>query len=245
MPLDQTDTCYYPESDGKPIGESDWHIDAIIRIRELLKLFLKGEQAYVGADLLLYYERGNPKKFVVPDVFVTKGISPRKRRIYRLWVEGKAPNVVFEVTSRKTRKKDAVTKPELYAAIGVAEYFVFDPDIDDPELGYLDVALQGYRMSDGHIEPIEPDVDGYLHSEQLGLKLREEDKLLQFIRLDNGCVLQTALELAAEAEDAVYAAREVADEANQRAAANALKLREAEAELARLKAELANAARGS
>ena len=41
------------------------------------------------AILLVYYEQGNPRKFVVPDAFVVKGVLSRQRRIYKIWVEGK------------------------------------------------------------------------------------------------------------------------------------------------------------
>ena len=54
---------------------------------------------------------------MAPDVFVIRGVPKlvnrggklEKRRIYKLWVERKVPDVVLEVTSRKTKKKDTVT----------------------------------------------------------------------------------------------------------------------------------------
>jgi hypothetical protein len=33
-------------------------------------------------------------------------IEPKRRRIYKLWEEGKGPTVVFEVTSKSTRRED-------------------------------------------------------------------------------------------------------------------------------------------
>jgi len=123
----QMTSVSYPESDGKPMGETDQHRKEMIREMELLGRFFEGQQVYVSGDLLVYYEQGNPKKFVVPDVFVVLGLEPRDRRIYKLWVERKAPNVVIEVTSRKTKKKDTVGKPALYAKLGIREYFLFDP----------------------------------------------------------------------------------------------------------------------
>ena len=50
----------------------------------------------------------------------------------------------MESLSRKTRRKDTTTKPELYARLGVKEYFLFDPDRE-----YLDPPLQGYRLRVG------------------------------------------------------------------------------------------------
>src|SRR2546425_9383723 len=90
---------YYPESDGKPMGETDLHRKAIIRLIELIEGHFRGEFVYVSGDLLVYYEQGNPKKFIVPDVFVVKGVPPRDRRIFKIWQERHAPNAVIEVTS--------------------------------------------------------------------------------------------------------------------------------------------------
>ncbi|HLQ46010.1 MAG TPA: Uma2 family endonuclease, partial [Planctomycetaceae bacterium] len=204
---------YYPESDGKPMGETDWHRKAIIRLIELLEYFYSGQMVYVTGDMLLYYEQGNPKKFVVPDVFVIKGLVQKKRRIIRTWIERKVPDCVIEVTSRKTRKKDAVTKPELYARLGIPEYFLFDPDLD-----YLDPPLQGYRLAGEAYQSIPRESDGSLVSEQLGLRLFHDNDDLQLFRLDTGERLLTG--------------REQADRARQEQT-------ETLAEVARLRAELA------
>jgi hypothetical protein len=59
-----------PESDGKPMGETDDHRDQMVRHIELLRHFYGGQQVYVSGALLVYYEQGNPRKFVVPDAFV-------------------------------------------------------------------------------------------------------------------------------------------------------------------------------
>ena len=108
----------YPESDGKPMGETDLHRKEMVREIELLERFFAGQRVYVSGDLLVYYEPGDPKKVVVPDVFVVRDLEPGDRRIYKLWIEKKPPDVIFEVTSRKTKKKDTVTKPELYGRLG-------------------------------------------------------------------------------------------------------------------------------
>jgi hypothetical protein len=77
MGLPKITSTYYPESDGRPMGESDEHRDAMIRIIELLMNYYRGQKVYVSGDLLVYYEQGNPKKFVVPDAFIAKGLSQR------------------------------------------------------------------------------------------------------------------------------------------------------------------------
>lgn len=199
----QVTSVNYPESDGKPIGETDKHRKEMIREMELLGRFFEGQQVYVSGDLLVYYEQGNPKKFVVPDVFVVLGLEPRDRRIYKLWAERKPPNVVIEVTSRKTKKKDTITKPALYAQLGIGEYFLFDPTED-----YLHPPLQGSRLARDEYQPIAADAQGALVSAELGLRLEARGGQLAFTRLDTGERLLTAEEARRVAEAEVDRLRE-------------------------------------
>src|ERR1700757_1155343 len=119
---------HYPETDGKPIGETDVHIDALIYLREALRdHFRDAPQVYVAGNMLLYYEEGNPTSCVAPDVFVVQGVAKRERRAYRVWEEGQPPTVVCEITSRASRLEDMGTKRALYAMLGVREYFLYDP----------------------------------------------------------------------------------------------------------------------
>jgi Uma2 family endonuclease len=188
----------YPESDGKPMGETDWHRRAIVRLIELIERRYSGQRVYVSGDLLLYYEQGNPKKYVVPDVFVVKDLLPKDRRVYKLWLERKPPNVVIEVTSRKTKKKDQTEKPPLYAKLGVKELFLFDPDAD-----YLDPPLQGYRLGKSGYRPIAPDAEGRLLSKELGIRLRFEESGLQLYDAETGKRLLTAAEEAEKLREEV------------------------------------------
>ncbi len=243
----QVSQVYYPESDGKPMGETDYHRKEIIRHIELLEDYYRGRKVYVSGALLVYYVQGDPRKFIVPDVFVAKGIVPQDRRTYKIWVEGKAPDVVIETTSRRTRRKDRQIKPELYAQLGVKEYFLFDP------LGeYLDPPLQGYRLDGSHYQPIGPDEDGGLDSRELQLRLRLEEGHLDFVCTDTGERLLTrderlqeetaARKREAEARKREAEARKREAEARkreaERAAQEAALRQAAEAEVARLLAEL-------
>jgi len=225
-PVIKVSSVYYPESDGRPMGETDLHRAAMVRHIELLQHYYRGQKVYVSGDLLLYYEQGNPKKFVVPDAFVVKGLEPGPRRVYKTWVERKVPNAVIETTSRKTKRKDTIDKPLLYAQLRIPEYFLFDPTED-----YLDPPLQGHRLVGEAYQSIPPESDGSLVSQELGLRLRFEKGVLAFYRLDTG-------ERLLPAEDRVAAAEERAAAEAKRAAAEAKRAAAAEAELAHLKEEL-------
>lgn len=220
-PVIHVKQAYYPESDGKPMGETDEHREAMVRHIEVLQDYFQGRQVYVSGDLLVYYEQGNPKKFVVPDAFIVKGVTPAKRRIFKIWVEGKAPDVVIETTSRKTRRKDLVDKPRLYASLGVKEYFLFDPIQE-----YLEPPLQGYRQASEGFDEIEPDEQGRLISAELGLRLGYGQGKLQFYVLET----QERLLSREERAEREAAARRAETEARQAA----------EAEVAKLRAQLAN-----
>ncbi len=222
---------YYPETDGKPMAETDVHIDVLIYLREALKdYFRDAPQVYVAGNMLLYYEEGNPAACVAPDVFVVQGVANQERRTYKRWEERQPPAVVFEITSRGSRLEDLGTKRAVYAMLGVQEYFLYDP------LGeYLQPPLQGYRLQEGEYERMLPGGEGELVSHTLSLQLRVEEGRLRVINPETGERLLTPAEALA-AQRAEVAARQAEAAARQAAEARAA---QAEADLERLRAELA------
>ena len=183
----------YPESDGKPMAESDLHRDWMVRIIELLKAHFAGQRVYVSGNLLIYYVEGDPKKCVAPDAFVVKDCDPRRRKIYKLWEEGKPPNFVLETTSDSTQSEDLQHKMRLYARLGVAEYFLYDPLGD-----WLEPPLLGYRMVGGGYVPLEPGDNGGILSEELGISFRLEEGQLALYDGMTGKRLQTNAEEVAK-----------------------------------------------
>lgn len=235
----------YPVSDGKPMAESDLHRDIAFYVIEALKQHFRSRpDVYVSGNNFIYWIEGNPRRSVSPDAYVVFGVEMRPRDCYMAWLEGgRLPNVVFEFTSRKTRREDTDKKRPLYEQeLRVPEYFLFDPRGD-----YLKPRLQGFRLQDKQYVPLEV-VNGRLHSEQLGLDLVQHGETLRLFDPAVGEWLPSPQELAeraaaeaqraaAEAERAAAAAQRAAAEA-QRAAAEAQRADSAEAELARVRAEL-------
>ena len=162
----------YPSSDGKPMAESDAQLtpltNAVVWLRNH---FRRDPDVYVSGNLFVYYEEGNPKRRVAPDVFVVFGARARERPSYRLWEEPKAPDFVLEITSPKTWRRDQGAKRELYRRLGVREYWQYDPTGE-----YLEPLLQGLELVAGRYEalPERELEDGPLavRSEVLGLGLR-------------------------------------------------------------------------
>jgi Uma2 family endonuclease len=166
-------TVAYPESDGKPMAETEAHRDLMIDFILILKDYFENqEDVCVSGNMLMYYEEGDPKKVVAPDVFVAFGVEKKQRRTYRTWEEGHTPDFVLEVASPSTFKKDIGQKKDIYASVlAVKEYYIYDP------LGQIVPSFIGYRLIDGEYKEIAL-VDERLTSEVLGLELGEiEDKL--------------------------------------------------------------------
>jgi Uma2 family endonuclease len=185
---------HYPESDGKPMGETEIHIREIIYLLQALAEHLREElEVYVGADMLLYFVEGNPRQFVVPDVFVTLGVPRGQRRIYKLWEEGRPPTLIVEVTSDSTRNEDVSRKKSLYESLGVEEYFLYDPLQD-----YLRPALQGFRLVDGRYQPLPVGIDGAIQSRATGATFRLETRGIRLLDTATGEPILSNEEVRAE-----------------------------------------------
>ena len=185
----------YPESDGEPLAETDTHYRQITDLKFSLEQYCirKFGQVYVAANLFLYYVEGDPRKVVAPDIFVVLGVSPGDRRIFKLWEEGKSPDVVFEITSKSTRIDDIGNKKGLYEALGVSEYFLFDPLQE-----YMELQLRGYRLEEGLYRPI---AEIPLTCKSLGLILKvDKDRHLRLFEAGSEAPLPTPLEEAERAE---------------------------------------------
>jgi Uma2 family endonuclease len=162
----------YPETDGQPMTESDATRSYLIYCVAALRLFFQSRpRVYASGNLFIYYEEGNNKKSLSPDVFVIFGVSKRERRSYQSWREGnKLPAFVLELTSKTTKQQDEVTKPALYAQLGVQEYFQYDPTGD-----YLNPQLKGQTLVEGQYQPLlgesAPDGSWFIRSQVLGLDL--------------------------------------------------------------------------
>ena len=163
-------TIIYPESDGKPMAETEYHRDIMIDFIQMLKHHFRDvNDAYVSGNLMMYYEEGNIRKSVSPDIFVVFGVSKKRRRTYRTWEEGHTPDFVLEVASKSTYRQDLTHKKELYASIlGVREYYIYDPYHE------MDPYFLGYHLVDGTYQEIAF-VDERLPSLVLGLELGERD----------------------------------------------------------------------
>lgn len=219
---------YLPESDGKPMAETDVHRKQMIYVLDAVEERFRSEPlVYVTGNIFLYYEDefGKLQK-VAPDIFVVKGVPKHERRIYHLAEEGKGPDFVLELISRETKMEDLGTKRVLYASLGVQEYFIFDP-LNEA----LSQQLRGNRLQGEDYQPL---VGERLHSEVLDLDLFVENRRLRLFDRNTGERLRTY-------EEAERGRRTAEKKAEMEAEARRL----AEAEVARLRDELKKLQGGS
>ena len=230
IPLPREIEIEYPESDGKPMAESDIHREVMMHVIEGLQdHFLADPEMYVTGNLLLYYERGNRSAAVAPDVFVVRGVPKGRRKTYLLWREHEAPCFVLEVTSESTRDEDLDTKKGRYARLGVEDYFLFDPLGD-----YLTPRFQGFRLIRDEYKPIRPEADGSLVSRTLGLTFMPQGTTLRMTDVKTGRQLLGY----AEWKERAQAAEARAVQAEARAVEAEERVAEAEARIRALAEEL-------
>jgi Uma2 family endonuclease len=162
----------YPEADGEPMAETDKHRKLINALIETLDTYFAAQpEVYVSGNLMCYYVEGDTSQSISPDVFVVRGAAKHERRVYKFWEEP-VPNVVLEISSKKTRKDDFGKKKELYAWLGVQEYFIFDPEYK------LKPPLRAFRLRGAdYIEEVVS--QQRVFSTELGLELVNDGQTLR------------------------------------------------------------------
>ena len=112
-----------------------------------------------------------------PDLLVAFDVDPaayEARNGYVVSEQGKPPDFILEVASRRTASDDLAGKKDYYERLLVGEYWLFDS-----EGRFYGFTLRGYRLVDGRYEEIELDetVPGVFqgYSAALNVLLRVED----------------------------------------------------------------------
>ena len=226
----------YPSGDGEPMAENDWQWDAIAdTVATLRNRYRERTDIYVAGDMLVYYRMNDNSTRVAPDVYAVFGANGNHRRdSWLTWREGKAPDFVLEVASPGTWEADAGRKRDIYASMGVTEYWRFDPKGE-----FFVPELVGEQLLGGEYRPLplQTDAAGILrgHSAVLALDICVRPGLE--LRLYDPAAGQWLLapEESYAAHQAAEAARQTAEAARQTAETA---LRDAEDENRRLREQL-------
>ena len=147
------DGVIYPSGDGEPMAENAYQFEAITYTAPALATwFREASDVYVAGDMLIYYRRGDNGVRVAPDVFVVAGAKGgHPRQSWMVWVENAVPQFVLEVASESTWERDAAAKRQIYAEMGVLEYWRFDPENGK----YFREVLIGERLVNGEYVRME------------------------------------------------------------------------------------------
>ena len=219
-------TLVYPESDGEPMAETPKHQQVMIDCMDILRNHFHGfADVYIGGNMMLYYEEGNPRKSISPDVFIVRGLSKKELRTYKTWEQPPTLDFVLEVASPSTYTRDFNEKMEIYAKIlRVKEYCIYDPYHE------IDPYFVGFRLVSEVYKEI-PFVNARIPFEVLGLELGEHEGVLRLYDPVKSAWLFTSQERVSDAEVRVAQESRARQEAESRA-------QHAEAELEKLRAAL-------
>ena len=246
-----------PVTDGKPLPDGRVQQDPLDYSRGSLRLHLtaKRDDVAVDGDMFVYYigrdERGEPTRTVVaPDVFVVFGVpDDPKRDSYVLDREPDAHiGFVLEIASRSTRSRDYGKKRQIYAHMGVDEYFLFDPPTRRRPARVVGLTLRGKVYHDMS-QSVLPNGHRGVRSEVLGLAAYCRDDELRWFDPAAGRDLDDLPSTARRAEEAEHRAHEAerradeaehrADEAERRKRASVAETAEARSEAAAARARIA------
>ena len=145
----------------------------LVLLRAHFTDFNRRPDVFLDFNTILCYDPRDLNVRVSPDVYLAFGVDARairSRKLYLPWEAGKPPDWALEIASSSTGGVDTGRKREIYARIGVPEYWRFDPTAAGE---YHGTRLAGERLVGGVYRPLpltrEP--DGILKGYSLVLRL--------------------------------------------------------------------------
>ena len=158
--------------DPEPIEDGMQQEPTITLLISMLRNWFEGRNVFVSAGGFIFWNRSNGNDRISPDSYIALDTDPDfvyRFPNYWIWEVGKPPDFVMEVASPSTASNDLGHKRDLYASLGIAEYWRLDPTGGD----LYGVALMGERLIDGEYVPYELGVavDGSAFSRSEALAL--------------------------------------------------------------------------
>ena len=180
----------YPCSDSKTV-ESTKHDRTASYIASVMRARYRDQaDVCVASNLGLFFERGNRAALLAPELIIAFNVDGRGDRLsFKVWNEGRVPDLALELLSVHTWRRDLEVKPSLYRDIGVREYWTVEL------LDRLSPPIVGRRLSDGEYVEVATEASGGLHSEILDLDLCMVDGEFRFREVDTGATIPDYAEL--------------------------------------------------
>ncbi len=216
-PKDIREDVIFPPRDlysDEPPLETYLHLQQMLLLIKCLEWWWRNRQDFFAAgNLTIYYSPRQRKSedFRGPDFFVVLGTERKPRKSWVVWEEdGKYPNVIVEILSKKTADTDKGLKKQIYQDIfRTPDYFWFEPET---------LEFAGFHLVDGEYQPLQPNPQGWLWSQQLNLYLGVFEKKLRFFTPEG--------EQVPTPEEAAESEQKLRELAQQRVEQLAAKLRE-------------------
>lgn len=133
----------------------DRHQDIVGFLLTVLRLFLRTAKLGVARTSPFAMRLQSGRSYREPDLLVV--LNEHLDRIGEMRLEGPA-DVIVEVVSPESVRRDREDKYKEYEAAGVTEYWIVESDAQHP-------AIEGYLLdANGHYHPIPAESDGKLRS---------------------------------------------------------------------------------
>lgn len=171
--------------DPDPIEDGMQQEEAVTDIRTLLRTYFPDmPNVLVAGSGYLAWDKADISAKLVPDCVVAFGVKAdeiRTRNAYLVWEVGKPPDLVIEVATPSTKDDDQTVKRDIYAELGIREYWRLDPTGGDlygePLVGEYLVGREYRRIK------IHDGSDGRVwgHSRALGINLVWDGERGRFI----------------------------------------------------------------
>ena len=149
--------------------------DLVATIRDALMRREPDRTVFVSSSTFLCYDPRNLNRRIQPDLYVAFGVEEPAIRDrdagFLPWEVGKQPDFVLDLASVSTAQNDLTRKRDIYASMGIPEYWRFDATGGD----FYGEPLVGEHLVDGIYEslPLSGEPDGHPkgYSPVLGLTL--------------------------------------------------------------------------
>jgi len=109
------------------MGESRPHAELVDYLKHVLEWLFRNQACAIYENFNFFQNPDEHEHPLAPDVALIKGVTHSPDISWRVGKDGPAPQVVFEIASPKTWARDLDEKPAAYAAMGVQEYYAYDP----------------------------------------------------------------------------------------------------------------------
>ncbi|MCM0592141.1 MAG: Uma2 family endonuclease [Gloeotrichia echinulata IR180] len=198
-------------SDEPPL-ESDLHrLQMTLLIQCFEWLWRNRNDFYASGNITIYYSPRQRKSedFRGPDFFVVLGTQRQPRKSWVVWQEdGNYPNVIVELLSNSTAATDKGLKKQIYQdTFRTPEYFWFDPN---------NLEFAGFVLVAGKYQPLTPNIQGWLWSQQLELYLGVYQQKLRFFT-PQGELVPTPEEVAEQEKQRAEQEKQRAEQEKERA----------------------------